>query len=562
MTIKKRLFRSNILMILVPVIATALIGLLCMGFIWFGLIHGMGIGLNDTDEFEAACTAISGGVGESLENSSDLSSIETLLEQNQLTLRLDSDGRTAYTCGEEKDVDSALYAAAALLGNEATLRQNGRMLYAHQISENGLHAVLYLTGSCPDVRSYSDLKTAVVEAGILILLTIFVSILLTNRFLTKFVWRRIEEPLDILVSGVHELRDGNLDYRISYDRQDEFLPICRDFNAMAGRLKEMVQQIQRQEHSRKELIAGISHDIRSPLTSIQAYVEGLLDGVAGTPKAQRRYLETIKSKAEDLAHIVSQLFLFSKMELGECPGELHSLRLKKVLEDIVLPVREEYARRGLLITMDLDEAVMEADPIWLQRITGLNRGLSEAFDLILLDLMLLGMDGFGVCRRLRERLNIPILMVTARQEDIDKIRGLGLGADDYIEKPFSPGVLVARVKANLAQYRRLSEPEKASGEIALGGILLNTGTHRVFADGNEVRLTNREYELLLFLMLNVDMVFDRETLYEKVWGLEAMGDNATVAVHINRLREKLEPDPAHPRYIETVWGAGYRFRGC
>ena len=194
-------------------------------------------------------------------------------------------------------------------------------------------------------------------------------------------------------------------------------------------------------------------------------------------------------------------------------------------------------------------------------VTGLKRGLSGEFNLILLDLILPGMDGFAVCRKLREKLNIPILMVTARQEDIDKIRGLGLGADDYIEKPFSPGVLVARVKANLAQYRRLSEPQKTPSEIALGGIRLNTGTHRVFVDGKEAELKNKEYELLLFLMLNVDMVFDRETLYEKVWGLEAMGENATVAVHINRLREKLEKDPANPRYIETVWGAGYRFRG-
>lgn len=193
--------------------------------------------------------------------------------------------------------------------------------------------------------------------------------------------------------------------------------------------------------------------------------------------------------------------------------------------------------------------------------TGLSRGLSGEFDLILLDLMLPGMDGFAVCRRLRKKINIPILMVTARQEDIDKIRGLGLGADDYIEKPFSPGVLIARIKANLAQYERLSGTEKTPSEITLGGIRLNTGTHRVFAKGREVELKNKEYELLLFLMLNVDLVFDRETLYEKVWGLEAMGDNATVAVHINRLREKLEEDPAHPRYIETVWGAGYRFRG-
>ncbi len=193
--------------------------------------------------------------------------------------------------------------------------------------------------------------------------------------------------------------------------------------------------------------------------------------------------------------------------------------------------------------------------------TGLARGLSGEFDLILLDLMLPGMDGFAICRKLRERIDIPILMVTARQEDIDKIRGLGLGADDYIDKPFSPTVLVARVKANLAQYERLSGVGKPPSEITLGEIRLNTGTHRVFVQGREVELKNKEYELLLFLMLNVDLVFDRETLYEKVWGLEALGDNATVAVHINRLREKLEKDPAKPRYIETVWGAGYRFRG-
>lgn len=194
-------------------------------------------------------------------------------------------------------------------------------------------------------------------------------------------------------------------------------------------------------------------------------------------------------------------------------------------------------------------------------VTGLNRGLSGEFDLILLDLMLPGIDGFSVCRKLRERLDIPILMVTARREDIDKIRGLGLGADDYIEKPFSPSVLVARVKANLAQYRRVSGEKKTPSEITLGGVRVNTGTHRVFVDDREVELKNKEYELLLFLMLNVDMVFDRETLYERVWGLEAMGDNATVAVHINRLREKIEKNPSNPRYIETVLGAGYRFRG-
>lgn len=190
---------------------------------------------------------------------------------------------------------------------------------------------------------------------------------------------------------------------------------------------------------------------------------------------------------------------------------------------------------------------------------GLERGLSGEHSLILLDLMLPGMDGFAICRALREQIDVPILMVTARQEDIDKIRGLGLGADDYIEKPFSPSVLVARVKAHLARYRRLTGSERTSGEIQIGGIRLNEETHRVYVDGREVELTNKEYELLLFFMLNVDVVFSREQLYERIWGWAAMGDSATVAVHINRLRKKIEQDPANPRYIVSVWGAGYRF---
>ncbi len=191
---------------------------------------------------------------------------------------------------------------------------------------------------------------------------------------------------------------------------------------------------------------------------------------------------------------------------------------------------------------------------------GLNMGLTGNYNLILLDLMLPQIDGFTVCRKLREKIDIPILMVTAKQEDIDKIRGLGLGADDYIEKPFSPSVLVARVKANISQYERVSKKDNNTSKITIGNITLNINTHRVYVDNKEIELKNKEYELLKFLMINVDLVFDRETLYERIWGMEAMGDNATVAVHINRLREKLEKDSSKPRYIQTVWGAGYRFK--
>ncbi|HIZ21159.1 MAG TPA: response regulator transcription factor [Firmicutes bacterium] len=192
---------------------------------------------------------------------------------------------------------------------------------------------------------------------------------------------------------------------------------------------------------------------------------------------------------------------------------------------------------------------------------GISMDRSEHYDLILLDLMLPGIDGFTVCRKLRETLDIPILMVTARQEDIDKIKGLGTGADDYITKPFSPNVLVARIKANLAQYDRLKHAgARDRMQIQIGNILLQQDTRRVFVDGTEIELKNKEYELLLFLMLNADIVFSKETLYERIWGYDAMGDNATVAVHINRLREKIEKNLSAPRYIQTVWGAGYRFK--
>ncbi len=192
--------------------------------------------------------------------------------------------------------------------------------------------------------------------------------------------------------------------------------------------------------------------------------------------------------------------------------------------------------------------------------SGLQEALRGECDIILLDVMLPGMDGFTVCSRLRETLDIPILLVTARTEDMDKIRGLGFGADDYIEKPFSPSVLVARVRANLAQYRRLKQGSREDGVLRSGSLTLDPRSRRVFLDGREVSLKNKEYELLLFFLRNAGIVFDRETLYERVWGMEALGDNATVSVHINRLREKLEDDPADPRYIQTVRGAGYRFR--
>lgn len=196
-------------------------------------------------------------------------------------------------------------------------------------------------------------------------------------------------------------------------------------------------------------------------------------------------------------------------------------------------------------------------------VIGLEKALADEYNLILLDIMLPRMDGFQVCREIRAQKDVPILMVSAKREDIDKIRGLGLGADDYISKPFSPSELVARVKAHISRYERLTSRAGAAPKdedvLKVGELEIHLKKHRVFSQGKEAFLTNREFELLAFLAKHPGIVFSRERIFDRVWGLDAAGDTATVMVHINRIREKIEPDPTQPIYIETVWGAGYRF---
>ncbi len=193
--------------------------------------------------------------------------------------------------------------------------------------------------------------------------------------------------------------------------------------------------------------------------------------------------------------------------------------------------------------------------------TGLQEALSKDFDLIILDLMLPGMDGFEVCKRIRDEKNVPILMVSAKKDDIDKIRGLGMGADDYMTKPFSPSELVARVKAHMARYDRLvgSSP-KNNDVVEIRGLRIDKTARRVYVDGEEKNFTNKEFDLLTFLAENPNHVFTKEELFRKIWGMESIGDIATVTVHIKKIREKIEYDSAKPQYIETIWGVGYRFK--
>ena len=193
--------------------------------------------------------------------------------------------------------------------------------------------------------------------------------------------------------------------------------------------------------------------------------------------------------------------------------------------------------------------------------TGLDKALKNDFDLIILDLMLPGMDGFEICRRIREKKNIPVLMVSAKKEDIDKIRGLGMGADDYITKPFSPSELVARVKAHLARYERLiGSAVKTNDVIEIRGLKIDKTARRVYVNGEEKAFTTKEFDLLTFLAENPNHVFKKEELFNKIWDMESVGDIATVTVHIKKIREKIEFNTSKPQYIETIWGVGYRFK--
>ncbi len=192
---------------------------------------------------------------------------------------------------------------------------------------------------------------------------------------------------------------------------------------------------------------------------------------------------------------------------------------------------------------------------------GLEAALKENIDLLVLDLMLPGVDGYEICKKVREEKNIPILMVSAKKDDIDKIRGLGLGADDYMTKPFSPSELVARVKAHLSRYERLvGSSQKANDVIEIRGLKIDKTARRVFVNGEEKIFTTKEFDLLTFLAENPNHVFTKDELFREIWDMESIGDIATVTVHIKKIREKIEYDTSKPQYIETIWGVGYRFK--
>ena len=285
MTIKKRLFLSNILMIVVPAAIVAFVGLLCMALLWVTFQNGDSMRLEDREDL----TRIGRDMADQIEGvmtdasdawTSQMSSLESMTEDDTLRIVVMQNDGLAYVAGEEQPTDNQLVQAADSIDEtEAFISVGDRSVYRIDHTLRGGSWSLYLFGTRQEHLG-SSLKVILALAAIGLIFIVFLTILMTNRFLTRFVVRRIEEPLDLLSDGARRLGDGDLDYRITYTGKDEFAPVCGAFNEMAARLKESVERTRRDEESRKELLAGISHDLRSPLTSIRAYVEGLLDGVA------------------------------------------------------------------------------------------------------------------------------------------------------------------------------------------------------------------------------------------------------------------------------------------
>lgn len=335
-------------------------------------------------------------------------------------------------------------------------------------------------------------------------------IILVNACCSRWISSLIIPPMKEICRGMQKIRRGELEGEITVFRQDELGEMSSEFNEMQRQLKLSKEEQAKYEAYRKELISSISHDLRTPLTTIKGYIRGILDGIANTDEKRLKYLLAVQTRTEDLE-------------------------------------RDYLVAEG-----------MEADLIPDGR-KGLESFRKGVYQAVILDLMLPGMNGFDVCKAIRKDSDVPILLVTARKEDIDKIKGLGLGADDYVVKPFSPVELIARVKAHIQIHRKLKTGERENF-IQAGPLAIYPDSYLAYKNNRPLELTGREFELLLFLARNPNIVFSKERLFDHIWGMEAVGDISTVTVHINKLRDKIEDDPSDPQFIKTVWGVGYRFQ--
>lgn len=370
MTIKRRLFISNILMLVIPAVLAIAVLASCLFILLVSVFPHAEYRLGFHEELtETRYQAVELAVdwlsdSEANHKNETKSALSQLAEKNQITLQVYQGQNLLQEFGNGTiPSHTQLEQSLAALQGEGTVSNGSFDLYGQRISVGDANYQIHVYNPVVTLSNH-NLKVWAAGIGFFMIVALLFIIFLTNRFLTWFVFRRISDPLKTLAEGVHQIRDGNLTHRMDYQEKDEFQPICEDFNEMAERLRASVEQSQKEEESRKELLASISHDVRSPLTSIRAYVEGLLDGVADTPEKQRAYLSTIQTKTVEIDEMVRKLFLFSKMELGEYPYSPERLHAAKEIADFLQASAEEYRRRGLEIqTGPLpQDAIIEADP--------------------------------------------------------------------------------------------------------------------------------------------------------------------------------------------------------
>ncbi len=375
MTIKRRLFISNILMIVIPVAISIIISVAGMTVVWKVYFQESRFHIENQREFNEVRNHIMDSTRHLLEGGNEtvqkesISKLEVALKQNKMTLSVFVSGEELYSIGgSEGQAKKELLDAVRAIGGDGTVRVGNEEVFAENVRAKEKTYTVCLFSTAEIVSDTGDNFPAAIPIAVIVCTLIVV--FLTNRFLTQFVFRKVEEPLNILATGVHQIRDGNLDYQITYENKDEFASICEDFNEMAVRLRKSVTLIQKQEHNRKELLAGISHDLRSPLTSIKAYSEGLLDGVAKTSESQTAYLQMIKTKTEDIDRMVSKLFLFSKMDMGDYPHYPETLNLEEEIISFVQATAEEYASKGLNVQVEelANDVGIYADPVQLRSV--------------------------------------------------------------------------------------------------------------------------------------------------------------------------------------------------
>ena len=531
--------------------------------------------------------------------------------------------------------------------------------------------------------------------------------LIVTTWVNRGVFKHIRE----MNEAMDHIAKGDFDYSLDASRVDgEFRSLFKAYEDMRLKLKESTEERVRDEAQNRELISNITHDLKTPITSIKGYAEGIIDGVADTDEKKERYIRTIYDKTKDLDRLLNELTFYSSIDNNKIPYNFKKLDVVDFFNDCVDEVGMDLENRNIYLSYEnlLDRGTLIiADPVQLRKVInniignsvkymdkeekaisirlldsvdsvrveiddngkgiasndlaniferffrtddssnssqggsgiglsivkkiiedhggyiwatskegegtcmhfvirkyienkkveeesvliiedelaiaelekdylelsdfevdiestgdgGLERALANDYDIIILDLMLPGIDGFDVCKKIREEKQIPILMVSAKKDDIDKIRGLGLGADDYMTKPFSPSELVARVKAHLSRYERLmATNQKVNDVIEIRGIRIDKTARRVYINGEEKQFTTKEFDLLTFLAENPNHVFSKEELFREIWDMDSIGDIATVTVHIKKIREKIEIDTSNPQYIETIWGVGYRFK--